>query len=399
MKSPLLFCLLAATCASAADWPHWRGPARTGISTEAGWTSTWPAGGPKKLWEAEAGIGFASFSVANGKVYTTGNSDNTDTLFCFDAATGKQLWKHSYPADLGDKYFEGGTTGTPSVDGGHIYQLSRWGDVMCLNAATGKVVWQKNVQEETGASLPDWGFGGSPLVWKNLLILNVGQGGLALDKATGNIVWKSSDKNAGYSTPLPYQKGGETLVALGSGRSYLAVKPLTGEKVWEFPWNTSYGVNAADPVVQGDKVFISSGYNKGAALLDATSAEPAVVWQSREMRTQMNPAVLIDGYLYGVDGNEGKGAALKCMTLATGETKWIEKSVGAGSVTVADGKLIVLSETGELMVAKVNPAAFEPVAKAKVLSGRCWTVPVLSHGRIYCRNAEGKVVCLDVSAK
>jgi outer membrane protein assembly factor BamB len=398
MKTALLLGLFATTALTAADWPNWRGPKHNGISSETGWSPKALDAG-KIAWKAEIGIGFSSFAVANGKVYTTGHADGADTVFCFDAVSGKVLWKHSYPADLGDKYFEGGTTGTPTVDGDKVYQLSRWGDAMCLDAATGKVVWQKNVQQESGAEIPDWGFGGAPLVMKDLLILNVGQSGLALEKATGKIVWKSGEKPAGYSTPLPYEQGSETSVLLTSGRAYLAVNPRSGATLWEFPWSTSYGVNAADPVVQGKQVFISSGYNKGAAVIDVSSAEPSEVWKSREMRTQMNPAVLIDGHLYGIDGNEGKGAGLKCITFATGDKKWEDKSIGAGSLMAADGKLIVLSETGELSIAEVSPSAFNPMAKAKVLDGRCWTVPVLSHGRIYARNAAGKMVCVDVSGK
>ncbi|WP_009960004.1 PQQ-like beta-propeller repeat protein [Verrucomicrobium spinosum] len=391
-------CLATALCAQAAlaaDWPQWRGPNRNGISAESGWNARWSTA-PKVLWKANVGTGFASFTVAHGKVYTTGNADNKDTVFCFDATTGKEIWKHAYDADLGDKYFEGGTTGTPAVDGDKLYQLSRWGDVFCFEAATGKIVWSKNVQKETDARIPDWGFGGSPLVWKNLLILNVGQGGLALEKTSGKIVWESDDRNAGYSTPYPIERNGKTEVILGSGRSYVAVDPANGQKLWEHPWNTSYGVNAADPVAQGDLVFISSGYNKGAALLETAGSNADVVWQSRVMRNQMNPSVLIDGHLYGIDGNEGKDASLKCIEFSTGTEKWSEKSAGAGSVTVADGKLIVLSEKGELIIAEASKDAFKPLSRAQVLSGRCWTVPVLANGRIYCRNAAGDVVCLDV---
>lgn len=391
----LLLTLLATNDAPAADWPFWRGLARTGISQEKGWNARWTTP-PKVLWKAGVGIGFSSFSVADGRVFTTGNEDNKDTVFCFDAATGRVLWKHSYDADLGDKYFEGGTTGTPTVDGDKVYQLSRWGDVFCFEAATGKVVWSKNVQQETDARIPDWGFGGSPLVWKHLLILNVGQGGLALDKTSGKIVWESDDRNAGYSTPFPMDRGGKTEIILGSGRSYVAIDPVNGQKLWEHAWNTSYGVNAADPVVQGDLVFISSGYNKGAALLKTTPSNADVVWQSRVMRNQMNPSVLLGDHLYGIDGNEGKDAGLKCVEFSTGTEKWVEKGVGAGSLMVADGKLIILSEKGELIIAEPSPEGFKPLSRAQVLTGRCWTVPVLSHGRIYCRNAAGDVVCLDV---
>lgn len=390
------FLALAAT-APAADWPHWRGPDHNGISKETGWTADWKAGPPKTLWRANVGIGFASFSVASNRVFTTGHEDGQDTVFCFDAASGKQLWSHSYPADLGDKYYEGGTSATPTISGDHVFHLSRWGDVFCLEAASGKVLWTKNIQRETGARIPDWGYSGSPLVWEDLVILNVGESGVALAKADGKTVWKSSDKDAGYSTPLPAKIGGQTCVLLGSGRAYVAVDPRTGARLWDHAWNTSYGVNAADPVVHDGHVFISSGYNKGAALLKPGSSAPEVVWQSREMRNQMNPSVLVGGHLFGIDGNDGGRAALKCVEFITGKPKWEEKSVDSGSVTVADGKLIVLSETGELIVAEPDPGAFKVISRAKVLSGKCWTVPVLANGRIYCRNAAGDIVCLDVS--
>ena len=190
----------------AEDWPQWRGPARTGISAETKWSDQWPVAGPTILWKAKVGMGFSSFTVSGGRVFTMGNADNTDTVFALDAATGKELWKHSYPADLGDKYFEGGTTATPTVSGDRVYALSRWGDVFCFESASGKVVWTRNVQVDTGARVPGWGFSGSPLVLENTVLLNVGEAGLALDKATGKTLWQSSTKEAGYTTPLPWSQ-------------------------------------------------------------------------------------------------------------------------------------------------------------------------------------------------
>src|SRR5690348_13108223 len=178
MLRSLLFLIFAAgTAISASDWPRRGGPQLNNISTETGWQAEWSGNGPKELWTAEVGLGFSSFVVANGRVFTTGHADGQDTVFCLDAATGKEKWKHSYPADLGDKFYEGGTSATPTVDGDHVYHLSRWGDTFCFDAATGKVVWQKNVQKETGANIPDWGFAGSPTVLGKLLLLNVGKAG------------------------------------------------------------------------------------------------------------------------------------------------------------------------------------------------------------------------------
>jgi hypothetical protein len=196
-----LACLTSSHIAAwADDWPQWRGPNHNGISSETQWSDHWLPDGPPILWKANVGVGFSSFSVAKGRVYTMGNSDNRDTVFCFDEATGKQLWSHSYPADLGDKYFDGGTTGTPTVGGDRVFTLSRWGDVFCLEAATGKVIWTRNVQKETRVRIPTWGFSGSPLVFENSLVLTVGEAGMALDKGTFHPVTKRAER---FSSPTP----------------------------------------------------------------------------------------------------------------------------------------------------------------------------------------------------
>ena len=390
----LLF--LSSLTVVADDWPHWRGPARDGVSAETGWMDTWPKGGPPIAWRAEVGTGFSSFSVAGGRVYVSGNEDNTDTIFCLDAAKGGVVWSHAYPSALGDKFFEGGTTATPTVDGNRVFTIGRWGDAFCFEAATGKIIWSVNVREREGLPAPAWGFSGSPLDHGDLLVLNVGNAGLALDKTNGRVVWKSAASEPGYSTPLPVRRGDATWLLLGSRKHYLAVDPLTGHEAWRIRWLTQYGCNAADPVVDGDRVFISSGYGKGGALLRLGAAEPEVVWKSRVMRNQINSSVLLDGHLYGVDGNTDKKPSLKCVEFTSGKEKWSRKDVAPGGLTAAAGRLLVLGAGGELMVAPATPEGFRPTARAKVLDGLCWTVPVLANGRIYCRDAAGNVVCVDV---
>jgi outer membrane protein assembly factor BamB len=378
------------------DWPQWRGPERNGTSKEKGWLDHWESQGPRIAWKANVGLGFSSFVVRGDRVYTVGHGDEIDTVFCLDTESGKEIWKQSYPSELGDKFFEGGTTGSPTLDGNELYALSRWGDLSCFDAATGKVIWQKNVQKETGVRVPDWGFAGAPLVQNDLLVLNVGEGGMGVDKKSGKVVWKSANENAGYSTPLPITLGGKALVILGSGQGYVAFEPKTGKEEWRVRWLTQYGVNASDPIIAHDKMFISTGYGKGAGLFDLAENPPKEVWKSKVLRTQLNAGVFADGFVYGMDGDTGNNGPLKCVEFATGKERWAEDKMGTGGLILADGKLIVLRASGELLVAPVSPEAFKPTARAQVLGGKCWTAPVLANGRIYCRNSRGDIVCVDV---
>jgi outer membrane protein assembly factor BamB len=386
--------------ASADDWPRWRGPRLNGISLEKDWLDQWPKDGPPVAWKGAVGIGFSSIIVAQGRAYTVGHKDEKDAVYCFDAATGKPLWQHSYEAALGDLYFEGGSTGTPTFHDGKLYTLSRWGDLFCFDAAKGTVLWSRNLKKEDKVRISGWGFAGSPLVHENLLLLNVGKAGMAVERDNGKVVWSSADEEAGYSTPVPFQRGGEWLLLVSSGSAYSAVKLKSGKPVWEHRWVTKYGVNAADPIVIDDQVFISSGYNKGCALLKMGDASVKEIWRNKNMRNQLNSCVLLDGFLYGIDGDTtGTTTTLRCIDTKTGEVRWTEKGLGCGGLMAADGKLIVLSEQGELLIAPVSAKEFKPTARAKVVEGKCWTVPVLANGRIYCRSAAGDVVCLDVRKK
>lgn len=400
-RRALSFILFASIVfqACAADWPHWRGPQRNGVSAESGWLDMWPTDGPPVAWKAKVGLGFSSFVISDGRALTLGHADGKDTVWCFEAASGKEIWKHSYPSDLGDKFFEGGTTGTPTIDGDRVFVLSRWGDLFCFEAATGKIVWSKNIQKETAVRIPDWGFTGAPLVHENLLVLNVGDAGLAVDKATGKIVWQSADQRAGYSTPLPIQRDGQWLAVFGDGNSYVAVQIRDGKEAWRIRWLTEYGVNASDPIIEGNKIFLSSGYGKGGGLFQLGKGAPEPLWKTKKLRTQLNPAVLFKGHVYGVDGDTTEKGALKCLEFATGEEKWAQPGFGSGATIVADGKLIAFSGIGELMVAPATPSEFKPVARAQVLGGKCWTAPVLANGLLYCRNSRGEVVVLDLKKK
>jgi outer membrane protein assembly factor BamB len=337
--------------------------------------------------------------VANGRAATAGHAGGKDTVFCFDAASGKPLWKQSYAAELGDKFYEGGTTGTPTFEGDRLYWLSRWGDLLCFEAPTGKIVWQTNVQKETGAPIPTWGYTGAPLVQGDVLVLNVGDAGTGVNKTSGKVVWKSAAKDCGYSTPQPVTLGGKSLAILSNAENYLAVDVQTGAEVWRQRWLTQYGVNAANPVLADGQMFISTGYGKGGGLFKIGPTGAEQLWKTKALRTQLNAAVLHANHLYGADGDTGDKAALKCLDFATGKEVWAEPGFGTGGAIIADGKLIALSAMGEIIIAPATPEGFKPVTRAQVLAPKCWTAPVLANGFVYCRNQKGQIAVLDVRAK
>lgn len=388
---------LSALLARGDDWPQWRGPKLDGVSAEKGWSTQWPEGGPKKLWSRNTGISCSSVAVVGNRVYTMGNEKDQDHVSCLDAATGTPVWKFSYVCPLAPKQFEGGSGATPTVDGDRVYTLSRSGHLFCLNAKDGKPVWSKHLVDDLGGKVPTWGYSGSPLVHGNLLVLDVGAPGgsvVAFDKMTGAVVWKAGDEAAGYGTVVPFKRDGRDLLASFNAFGLVIRAAKDGAFVAKFPWKTSYDVNAATPVLSGNRIFISSGYNRGCAVVEFTGSDLKPIWESKKLRNHFNSSVLVDGFLYGFDES-----TLTCVEFATGIVKWREEGLGKGSLMIADGKLVVLGENGQLAVAPATAAGFKPLAKARVLDKRCWVVPVLANGRIYAKNNEGDMVCLDVSGR
>jgi outer membrane protein assembly factor BamB len=399
----LIFCIIFSinTAASAEDWPHWRGPVYNGISKETGWLTSWPEDGPKVLWEKSIGIGFSSITVSNGRAYTMGNIDARDHVYCYDAATGNEIWNKSYECPLFNNLHEGGPCATPTVDGNSVYTFSKKGDIIRWDAATGDIVWQKNVQDEWGCKPPSWNFSSSPLIIGDTLILNAGIRGLALNKADGSLKWQNGPGTGAYATAVPFDLDGKKSLAMLVADEFIGLDFETGKVLWQVPWQTHAQINATDVVISGNKMFVSTGYNVGCALYELKSGKPEEVYKNKEMSIQLNSAVLWKGDLYGFDGPIGMGGRpgrgnLKCMDFETGKVKWSQGGMGTGSLMLADGKLIILSEDGKLIIAEASPDSFKELASKQILTYKCWTVPVLANGRIYARNTQGKFVCLDV---
>lgn len=378
-----------ATGAIAEDWAQWRGPDGNGISKETGWNAT----NPKKLWETQVGAGCSSFAVSNGRVYTMGYDDaaGEDVLYCWDAESGKELWQYGYGHAKWANSHDGGPAGTPAVHDGRVYTFSREAKLHCINAETGDPIWHKDLMKEFGVRPPQWGFSGSPVIYKDMLIVDSGVIA-ALKPDSGEVIWKTANYGSAYSTPHLFTQGRNEALACFPESGLVILNFRDGRELGRYPWQTRHGVNAATPIISGDLAFISSGYNTGGALVKLSPGTMKEVWNTKEMRNHFASSVLWEGKLYGFDETQ-----LKCMDLKTGEVHWSERGLGKGSLMMADGKLIVMSDKGQLVIAPVSPSGFKPLSQTPAVSGAtAWVVPVLANGKIYCRNNRGSVAVFDV---
>lgn len=397
--------MLLAGWGYGEDWPRWRGPLVNGISSETGWVTTWPESGPPRIWQAKVGMGYSTVSISQGRLYTMGNTDDQDSVYCLDAKTGKEIWKHIYPCKQKDPNGYHGTRGTPTVDGQRVYTVSREGHLFCLNTEDGKVIWSKNYVTDFKSPIPRWGFATSPLVEGERLIVEPGAPGasvVAFNKADGKAVWQSGDDAASYSSPVAYTLDGVRCVAVVNAKFIVGRRMQDGKELWRYPWETSYDINAATPVIEGNKVFVSSGYNHGAILLQiGNDGAPKKLWENSNMRNHVDTCVLWQGCLLGFDDNSKE---LRCLDFQTGDIKWAQKGYGKGSLMMAGGKAILYSDRGLVAVAEVSPAGFKELARYQALEAKApqgrdtWASPVLSNGRLYCRSLED-LVCLDLGGK
>ena len=385
------------------DWPQWRGPDRDGVSAETDLLTTWPDDGPRKLWEQSAGAGYSSLAIAGVRVFTLMQDGDAEAVVCWDADTGKELWRFRYPARYQNAYGDGPRS-TPTVAGNLVYTVGGTGILHCLKthpeSADGEVVWRKDLLAEFGAENLKWGVSFSPLVEGDLVYTN--PGGLngnslaAFDKLTGELRWKNLDDPAGYSSPIAATIAVIPQIIFFTGAGLVGVAPGDGKLLWRFPWETSYGCNIATPIAFRDYVFISSGYNRGCAVVhiekqrDAT-LEARRVYENKRMCNHFPSSVYHKGFLYGF--NE---SFLTCMEFKTGAVPWRQRDFGKGSLLIAGDRLIILGENGKLALAEANPVAYREIASFQLPERKYWTVPALAHGRLYVRD-ESKVVCLDLS--
>jgi outer membrane protein assembly factor BamB len=392
------FSSLAATAYTQVDWPQFLGPTRNGISPETGWQAVWPKEGPKILWEIEVGTGFSSVAVEGDRAYTMGNMAGQETLYCLKTETGEVVWKQGYPSQLKAVIHEGGPCCTPSVDKDCIYTLGKEGQMYCFEKTTGKVLWWRNLPKDYNLEVEDFGISCSPLLEGEQVIVDPGSM-MALNKRTGSLIWKHEPVPRAFTSPVAFELEGRRLGATLNGYGLLVFEIDGGKEICKHPWETFDKTNCTTPVISGNRIFVSSAYDRGGAVLEVgLDKPPKVIWDNANMRNHFNISVLWEGHLYGFDGNSNRDnqGELRCLDFNTGEVRWSEPSILKGGLLISDGKLVAISDKGELAIAEASPKGFQALSRAQVLGGRCWTPPTLSGGRIYCRNAAGNVVCIDV---
>jgi len=417
----LLAAILISKTLSAGEaeqWPQWRGPDRNGISKEKNVNAEWPKDGPKKLWSATVGTGCSSVIVANSKVYTMGNNaviaaklkptttnddkkpvekstvvePDMDFIYCLNADTGVEVWRYGYVQPLEASGFPGGPCSTPCVDANKLYAMNKRGRVFCLDADKGTLLWDSDPQEKIGKPVSFGGMSTSPIVEGDLLIA----GANAFDKMTGKVRW-TLKTSCRWSSPLITTLEGKRVVITFSEKGVACADVADGTEKWFVPFPCDQA--AADPILQGNELFICTRTTKAAdpdtALIKFTLAGAEIIWKNKNFMSYFQVRVWHEGAVIGCDEKN-----LICVDFKTGEVKWTIPGCGRGQVLIAGNKLLLMLE-GKLIVADVSDGAFKELSRLQVGGGGISVLPVLCGGRIYCRGSSGvnNLVCLDVSAK
>lgn len=407
--SGILSVILAAGLISmgtwaSAQWPQWRGPGRDGISRETGLLKQWPAGGPAQLWSINGlGEGYGSLAVVGERIYVQGTRGQASVIYSLNRTDGKTIWS----AALGPKGSEGrgnGPRSTPVVDGERVYVMTENGDLACLRASDGGRIWSKNILREFGGDNPNWLISESPLVDGPRLIVSPGGRGagiVALDKMTGKTVWTTRDLSdeASYASNIIADVGGVRTIMNFTSKAAVGVRALDGKLMWAYRRAANGTANCSTPVYADNKVFFSSAYDTGGALLGLNVENGEVrareIYFTRDMMNHHGGMVLVNGYLYGFSNN-----ILNCIEFSTGRKMWSDRSVGKGALTYADGMLYLLGEKNTVGLAEATSAGYREKGRFQIPDqGReSWAHPVVAGGRLYIRN-QGMLTCYDIKAK
>jgi outer membrane protein assembly factor BamB len=405
-----------AAAGRAADWPTFRGPERTGVAPDTDLLETWPASGPRLIWQtAGAGRGYASLAIAGNRIFTLGDglstaADQDEYLTCFDRETGRQLWK----TKTGQPWAEGpeswqSSRSTPTVDGDRVYVLTPHGQLLACGTADGRELFRIDLKAQFGGKKGDsWGYSESVLVDGERLVCTPGgeQATLvALDKKTGKPLWTcpvKGDRGAGHSSVVIASLAGRKIYVQTTAAGAFAVDAATGRFLWAYPIDQTTAV-IPTPIVRGDLVFFAAGYKRGGALVRQVAGPAGAVTiqevygLKKDLANKHGGIVLVGDHLYGDSDDAGIPF---CAELATGNVVWKKRGSGKGSATVtaADGHLYVRFADGTLALVKADPSAYEEVAAFKIPGSDArpsWAHSVILDGRLYLREQDA-ILCYDL---
>jgi outer membrane protein assembly factor BamB len=398
---------LASSAVFAADWPQFLGPDRNGISAETGLIDAFPKDGPKAVWRANGGVGMSGVAISGGKVLTLVQKDGKQWCLALDAASGKTIWETLLAPEY-ENQMGNGPRATPTIAGDKVFVFTGEGILAALNFADGKKLWSHDAVKDHGGEPADYGMTCSPLVVGKRVVVTAGApkaAVVAYDALSGKEAWAVGDELTGYSSPALLEVGGKKQVIVYTGSAILGIQPDDGKQLWRHEYETEFGCNTATPIAVGDKVFCSSGENHGAVLLglqaSGTTFTTEPVWESQGassvLRAEWQTPILLDGYLYGFDnvGSAGPVTHLTCIEAATGKRMWQKQRFGKGNLIAADGKLLITTMKGELILARASPKAYEELGRATIL-GQTRQAPALSDGRVYLRD-DKEIVCVEMA--
>jgi outer membrane protein assembly factor BamB len=407
MLSILALCCVLGAAAAEPDWPQWQGPDRTNLSKETGLLKQWAPQGPPKLWSISGlGAGYGTVSIKGDRIFVQGTQNNESVVFCLNRSNGKIVWTKALGPTLNHDRGSG-PRGTPTLEANRVYVLSENGDLACLKAEDGSVIWSRNILVDFKGRNPRWLISESPLIDGNRLIVTPGgEGGqegkragiVALDKMTGKTIWTSADLGdpAGYSSCIAVDVGGvRTIIGLTS-LAGVGVRASDGKLMWSYPSVANRTANITTPIFHQNKVFYTSAYGTGCALLglktEGGEVKAQEIYFSKEMQNHHGGVVLVGGHLYGFSN-----AILTCMEFETGKAMWKDRSVGKGSLTFADGHLYLFSENNVVGLAEATPEGYKEKGRFTIEDqGRpSWAHPVVCEGKLYIRN-QGVLACYDV---
>jgi outer membrane protein assembly factor BamB len=386
-----------------ADWPQWRGPDRTGVAKEAGLLKSWPSNGPPQLWSiANLGEGYGSIAIKGDRIFVQGVKDHQSTVFCLSRSDAKTLWTAALGPRLGQDKGPG-PRGTPTIDGDLVFALAENGQLACCKIADGSIVWKRNILKDFDGKNPRWLISESPLVDGARLIVTPGgekASIAALDKLTGKTLWttKELSDEAAYSSCVAADVQGVHAIVGFTARAGVGIRAEDGKLMWRYERVANRTANIATPIVHDDKVFYTSDYGTGCALLGLKAQggelKAEEIYFSTDLMNHHGGVVLVDGYLYGYHNS-----ILVCMEFATGKVLWRDRAVGKGTLTYADGHLYLLSEDNTVGLAEATPSGYRESGRFRIADQGwpSWAHTVVCAGKFYIRN-QGTLACYDVKA-